>query len=86
MWELGGGGDATAGVGVAGGEPCAGGGRVRAAASSLVAQALANLWARPYCFIALDFVPTRLIHRLVLHCSDDTVSSLESARGCPGST
>ena len=39
-----------------------------------------------YCFIALDFVPARLIHRLVLLCSDDTVSSLESARGCPGST
>ena len=39
-----------------------------------------------YCFIALDFVPALLIHRLVLLCSDDTVSSLESARGCPGST
>ena len=36
--------------------------------------------------IALDFVPALLIHRLVLLCSDDTVSSLESARGCPGST
>ena len=32
------------------------------------------------------FVPARLIHRLVLLFSDDTVSSLESARGCPGST
>ena len=27
-----------------------------------------------------------LTHRLVLLCIDDTVSSLGSARGCPGST